>query len=218
MLFRALLIILVLHISSLTSFAKVTFCKGYYITLNGDSVSCTFTIPTDRSINIPIYLELQKSVIAIVESTQKKQRFKPKQLKKYAFTFDTLNLEFESIPFGKKNAKIFVKKSVSGYLSIYEYYSENEVRPQNFGSGMVFAPYNRSYVGGPTYAHIGIYQNFLMQKRGALMVFIDGLNFKAEMSNYFTDAPEIAAKIKEGQYTKKLIKKIGEDYNLKYSK
>lgn len=166
---------------------------------------------------MPIYLELQKSVIAIVESTQKKQRFKPKQLKKYAFTFDTLDIEFVSIPFGKKNEKIFAKRSVSGYLSIYEYYSENQVRPQYYGIGGGISTYNGVYVGGPNYANIGIYQNFLLQKQIAPMVFIDGLNFKAEMSNYFIDAPEIAAKIKDGIYTKKLIKKIGEEYNLKYS-
>ncbi len=200
------------------SFAKVTLCKGYYIALSGDSVACTFEIPTDRSINIPVYLELQKHVVCIDLRNGKKHNFAPKHLNKFVFDFDTTCMQFFSIPFGKKNAKLFVKKVISGYLTIYEYYTESEARPQDVGITVGYGGYNSGFGNGMYSVRTGVYQNFLLFKQGENMTLIDGLNFKAALSNYFEDAPELADKIRKGEYTKKMVNTIGEVYNLNHSK
>jgi len=195
--------------------AKITSCKGYYIMAAGDSISCTFDIPTDRSTNQPIYLELQKRVIAIDNGTAKKHSFGPKHLKKFVFDFDSLHIEIHSIPFGKKAKKIFVKNEATGFLTIYSYYSETEARPQDNGINFGYSP---SYGNGMYSVRTGIFQNFLMQKPNEQLAYIDGLNFKASMANYFVDYPELVEKIKKGEYTKKTIRAIGEDYNQHHGK
>lgn len=190
--------------------AKVTPCKGYYILLNGDSVVCSFDIPTDRSVNQPIFFELQKRVIAIDQLNAKKHSFGPKALKKYVFDFDTLHIEMHSIPFGRKGKPIFVKNEGVGFLTVYSYYSETEARPVDNGINFGYSP---SYGNGMYSVRTGIFQNFLMAKPNEKLAYIDGLNFKAAMSNYFADRPDLAEKIKNGIYTKKSIRLITADYN-----
>ncbi len=197
---------------SIPSFALVSKCKGYYISVNNDSVACTFDIPIDRSVKTPIYLELQKRVVCVQSATGKKLSLAPKKIARYVFDFDSSQVEMKSIPFGRKSARIFVKKEVSGYLTIYSYYTENEARPQ---SGFTYyGAYNSGYGNGMYSVRTGIFQNFLMQKEGGQVVLIDGLNFKAAMSGYFSDVPELAEKIRKGDYTKKMIRSIGNEYNI----
>lgn len=206
------LVVAILFLLTIPSFvnAKVTSCKGYYILLTGDSVACSFDIPTDRAVNQPIYLELQKRVIAIDQKDAKKHSFGPKHLKKYVFDFDTLHVEMHSIPFGRKGKPIFVKNEGVGFLTIYSYYSETEARPVDNGINFGYSP---SYGNGLYSVRTGIFQNFLMAKPNEKLAYIDGLNFKAAMSNYFADRPDLVEKIKNGTYTKKTIRLIGEDYN-----
>jgi hypothetical protein len=205
------IVALILALSSMQSFALVQKCKGYYIGLMNDSIACTFDILIDRKLKTPIYLELQKRVICVDDVGGKKHSFSPKKIKLFVFDFDTAKVEMHSLAFGRKNARIFAKREVSGYLSIYDYYSENEARSQQ--GVIIYGAYGNNYGSGMYSVQTGIYQNFLMQKEGGAIGLIDGLNFKAGMASYFEDAPELAAKIKKGEYTKKMIQQIGMEYN-----
>lgn len=209
---KLFLTILFLAALTLPGFALVSKCKGYYIGVLNDSVACEFDIPIDRSVKTPIYLELQKRVICTVAG--RKQNLSPKKVTKFVFEFDSSKVEMCSIPFGRKDARIFAKKQTSGYLTIYDYYTESEARPQSGYS--YYGAYGGGYGNGMYSVRTGIYQNFLMLKSGETkFVLIDGLNFKAAMSGYFSDYPELADKIKKGEYTKKMIRTIGDEYNLK---
>jgi hypothetical protein len=205
------MVALVLALCSMQSFALVQKCKGYYIGLLNDSVPCTFDILIDRKIKTPIYLELQKKVVCVDDVGGKKHSFSPKKIKRFVFDFDTAKVEMHSLAFGRKNARIFAKREVNGYLCIYDYYTENEARSQQ--GVTIYGAYGNNYGNGMYSVQTGIYQNFLMQKEGGAIGLIDGLNFKAGMASYFEDAPELAAKIKKGEYTKKMIQQIGMEYN-----
>lgn len=208
---KKIIVALLMGLCSMQSFALVQKCKGYYIGLMNDSIACTFDILIDRKLKTPIYLELQKRVVCVDSEGGKKHSFSPKKIKRFAFDFDTAKVEMHSLPFGRKQARIFAKQEVSGYLSIYDFYTENEARSQQ--GVTIYGGYGNNYGNGMYSVQTGIFQNFLVQKDGGAIGLIDGLNFKAGMASYFEDAPELANKIRKGEYTKKMIRQIGMEYN-----
>lgn len=206
---RNLIVSLVLLLP-LSLFAKAIPCQGYFINDTNDSIACTFYVPIDRDVLKPVYLEVQKKIKCIETLSGKTHVLTCKGIKRYAFSYDETPYVFCRVNFGrKKDSQTFVHKIAGGYLTAFEYFSQDFVEMQYINY--------RPITGADRYrtqsVAIGVYVNYLLQAQGGPFAFVEGLNFKTAMSDYFSDYPELADKIKKGIYSKKMMGEIVNDYN-----
>jgi hypothetical protein len=217
------LMILCIFITPIKSFAKAIQCEGYYINDNNDSIACEFYVPVELEVSQPLFVEIQKKIKCLDRASSKKHVITTKGVKRYAFIYNNKNYQFWRISFGvKKNSQSFVRIISTGFLTAYEYYSSNNVALQSINYNVaspvssINSPSRANNVGNRYNSQsvgIGVYVNFLLQKKGSPLTFVDGLNFKSEMSEYFSDYPELADKVKKGVYTKRMMNEIVTEYN-----
>lgn len=188
--------------------------KGYYITLNNDTVHVTFKIPYNPFVSLgPNLSKMQYSIEYYVNKKEKQDLFPIDIL---AYTFYYINDEYETDTFNfisKKNnlalidnslfnfkddSVLFLRLILKGKLSLYKYYY--------IGSTSVGAGPNMNSANVITTLDI-------LEKTNETLFKYNSFKFKSEMSEYLSDCPIISKSIAEKKYKPKHILDIVTEYN-----
>ena len=177
-------IALLLGLASAKAEARKEICKGYYITLQGDTVKAKFRVPIYPNLlkREPNFIKLKVEIVAEVEG--KKRRLTPGDTR-YIFIDWAYDEDIELV-FIKRVG--FLPRVYSGEISVFKNAFHNSV---GFGGTVT-----------------GTYQdfNYVMTREGYPTTIAGngiGYSFKKKMSEYFKDCPELVKRINKKEFKAK---------------
>ena len=161
--------------------------KGQIIT-GIDTAQVTFKIPLSVETQEPNYSFLQHQ-IRYIDEHGKKQIVLPEDVDEVRFKFDnktvrmlsrknTLNLEVQSVVPGF----IFIKLEIDGPLKLFTYFKNESM------SGKASTPLKDQYSFEV--------EKYILQKEFEGLKRPKGMNFKYDMTHYFSNCPSLSQKIK----------------------
>jgi hypothetical protein len=184
-----------------------TEAKGYYITLNNDTVYVKFKIPLGFFDGDIRHNALQ-SKITYFDSLGKKQIIRPNGAKGYYFEYLGEKFLFVSLKntiglwssLDNTTDYIFLSIKIEGPLRLYSYYYTQSTPGRYNGS---------SFSGGSS----SVEEGYVLQKSGKDIFKPSSLFFKRDMMAYFSDFPELAQKIEKKELKNNNMEEIVKEYN-----
>ena len=189
------LLILILLLSVLGIHAHAKRIEGYFVNSTGEH-KVTFLIPISFADNEPDYLRLQSKVMYL-DASDKKVAIKASEASEIRFKYHDKNICLRSrtyattygvnLGYPPKYHTIFLRLIIDGTLKAFIYYER--------GRG-------------------GVYQYVIFQKKQEKMFEVPyKLSFRKPMAEYFSDCPELAAKIENKELLNTNLKEIVLFYN-----
>lgn len=158
------------------------------------------------------YIKLQEKV-KYTDSFGAKKLLRPEQVKEIVFTYKGERIRMISIPKSgdlmlgsifSASTSIFLKLEEEGSLSLFKYeYKQSSPGSMSPGGGMT---------GGYSYN----VDKHLLLKTGGTMKWPRDLSFRKDMIEYFSDCPELSAKIDKKEFKKDHLIEIVRFYNSYY--
>jgi hypothetical protein len=183
-----LLIVLgLLTIANINAKEKV---KGLLI--NGsDTLNIFVEVPTGLIGKDANFLKLQRK-ITIWNTQGKKQKIKPSQANEIRFDINGETIRMVSANYDSKS-KLFLKLEIEGFLSMYKcYYTEQT---------------------GGQYGAIKTEKKYVLNRDDEVYNRPIGIFSKKALIEFFNDCPELASKIRNGEFKEKNMKEIVSFYN-----
>lgn len=184
--------------------------NGFYVTLNNDTINCSFKLPTD--IWGDIQYHIIQSKVKCIDKNGEKIKFNPLQIKGFQFKYASEIHRYVSLNndlmivnnIFDNNERVFLRIRKEGRLKMYEYHIK--VR-----SGGSFNGYTGTFTPGYSFD----VERFCFQKGNEPLVRIKGINFAKKMSEYLADYPELSEKVRNKVLRKEDVNEIVDLYNSK---
>ena len=191
--------------------------KGLIITKAQDTLNVTFEIPLELLSKEPDYERLQRKVKYYDENGEK-QTLKPEEAKEIHFTYRKeaicMRTRYNTLAFIGGNINlgagdyIFLKLVEDGTVQLFlYYYTQNSPGVVNPSTGIM--------TGGMLYDT----DRYILQKGDAgELKQLRALQFKKDMTAFFSDCPELVRKIEEKEYKREDLRAMVQFYNTQCGK
>ncbi len=202
-----------LFLASIVCLSKTIKVDGYLIKKTSkEKISTKVFIPISDEGVIQFHI-LQWGFKAIDPFTAADIRYYPADILEYGFEYDKISFCFYSISniFNLDNGRskfqdrkfVFIKIDVKGPCKLFTCYKLH--------SDII--------ISSDLSSVLGIYNKIPCLKANDKPWFIfESYNFKKDVADYFKDYPALAVKISSGEYSKKDLEKIVNEYNQWYKK
>jgi hypothetical protein len=191
---------------SVLSFAKAIQVDGYFIRkASKEKVVTKIFVPISDEGVIQFHL-LQWSFRALDSFTAIDVRHYPADIVEYGFTYEKIDYSFYAISniFNLDNGRSKFQDRKFVFLRV-------DVK----GPCKLFTCYKLNSISSDLSSVLGVYNKIPVIKANDKAWFIfESYNFKSDISDYFKDYPALATKISNGEYGKKDLVKIVQEYNL----
>jgi hypothetical protein len=184
--------------------------QGKIILNNDQAISVTFIVPFGFLGGEPAYIKLQTGV-KYIDSSNKKVMLRPGDAKEISFSINGQNirmlsvdddLELQSI--FSSQEKVFLKLEIDGAVKLFtSYTTQSSPGMYNGTTGSMSA--------GTTYN----VEKFVLKKRNGSLMRPRGIAFRKDMSEFFSDCPELVEQIQNRNLRKGDLELMVMEYNKK---
>jgi hypothetical protein len=183
---------------------------GKIVLNNGETIDVTFLIPFGFLNSQPTYTKLQMRA-RYVDRSGKKVVIKPDDAKEISFNFKGQNIRMISVnddlglqSIFSSQQRAFLKLEIDGALRLFTYYfTQNSPGMYNSATGTM---------SGGTYYNV---DKFVLQKKNGPLKQPRGISFRKDMSEYFSDCPELVERIQKRDLRKGDLEIMVMEYNKK---
>jgi len=190
--------------------AKAKKIEGYIILNNNETVHVTFLIPFGFLSSEPAYEKLQTRV-RYLDRSSKKTILKPDDAKEISFSYGGQKIRMLSVrddlqlsSIFSSQTKIFLKLEIDGKVRLFtSFFTQNSPGMYNASTGMS--------TGGYMYN----VERYVLQKDNSQLERPRGISFRKDMSEFFSDCPELVQKIQKRDFRKGDLELIVKEYNEK---
>lgn len=200
-------IVLLLFFLTLGKVSLAERTPGIIIFGKNDQEEVVFDLPV--ALNAINYFKLQEKV-KYTDSFGEKKTLRPEQAKELVFNFNGEEIRMISIPksgdlsLGRllsSSTSIFLKLEVTGNMRLFYY----EYKQMNFG---VASP-----AGSGSNGYFAYEDKYILQKNDGPLKWPKEISFRKDMIEYFSDCPELVAKIERKEFKRDHLIEIVRFYN-----
>jgi hypothetical protein len=184
--------------------------QGRIILNNDEAMNVTFVIPFGFLAGEPAYIKLQTGV-KYFDSSNKKIMLKPGDAKEISFTFNGQNIRMLSVDddlelrsIFSSQEKVFLKLEIDGAVKLFTSYTTQHTAGMYNGMTGSMSP-------GTTYN----VEKFVLKKRNGPLKRPRGIVFRKDMSEFFSDCPELVEQIQNKDLRKGDLELMVMEYNKK---
>lgn len=203
-------IVVVIALTFLVVVAHARKIEGQIILNNDETLDVTFLIPFGFLSSEPTYTKLQTRV-RYIDRSNKKVVLKPDDAKEISFTLNGKEIRMISVTdelilqsLFSSQQRVFLKLEIDGALRLFTSYSTQSspgVSSSSMGGMSVGMSYN--------------VEKFVLQKRGGPLKQPRSLSFRKDMSEYFSDCPELVERIQKRDLKRGDLEIMVMEYNKK---
>src|SRR5688572_3920908 len=183
---------------------------GKIVLNNGETINVTLLIPFGFLSSQPTYTKLQMRA-RYIDASNKKVVIRPDDAKEISFDLNGQTIRMISVnddlglqSLFASQKRAFLKLEIDGALRLFTYYFTQH------SPGM--------YTGSPGGMTGGTYYNvdkFVLQKKNGPLKQPRGISFRKDMSEYFSDCPELVERIQKRDLRKGDLEIMVMEYNKK---
>jgi hypothetical protein len=192
--------------------AEAKKIQGKIVLNNNETINVTFVIPFGFLSSEPSYLKLQTGV-KYVNASNKKIMVRPDDAKEISFSVNGQDirmlavdddLELQSI--FSSQEKVFLKLEIDGAVKLFTSYTTQSSPGMYNGATGSMSP-------GTTYN----IEKFVLKKGNGRLTRPRGITFRKDMSEFFSDCPELVERIQGRVLKKGDLEIMVREYNKKCS-
>jgi len=178
------------------------------IYFESDTVQVVFDVPMNMTTQDPDYEQLQFRV-KYITADGKKAELNPTDAQAISFNYGPFFIKMVSVnnnlglgPVAEKFKKVFLKQEVDGMVTVFSYYFAESA--PGLAMGIQSSPTNPYSYG---------LDSFILLREGGILTRVKALNFKHEMTAYFSDCPGVVSRLESRAWREKDLAIIVDFYN-----
>lgn len=194
----------------IVAIANAKKIPGEIVLNNDETVSVTFLIPFGFLSSTPTYTKLQTRV-RYIDKSDRRVVLKPGDAKEISFTWKGQRIRMISVhddlglqSLFSSQQNVFLKLEIDGEMRLFtSYFVQTSPGMYNGSMGMST---------GGSYYNV---EKFVLQKKGGPLKQPRSLSFRKDMSEYFSDCPELVERIQKRDLRRGDLELMVMEYNKK---
>ncbi len=173
-----------------------------------DTQNVVFDVPMNMTTQDPDYEQLQFKVKYLTQDG-KKAELDPNTAKGICFNYGPFQVKMMSVnndlklgPIVKPLSRVFLKQEIDGAVKVYSYYFAESA--PGLALGQQSSPTNPYSYG---------LDSFILCREEGNLTRVKALNFKNEMSAYFSDCPGVVSRLESRAWKERDLATIVDFYN-----